>query len=142
MRLATYTLLACLGLSTPSAAEELSCLATSIYFESRGESKTGQYAVGLVILNRVDSDNFPSTVCEVVYQGCQFSWVCDGKSTKIRNEKAFDTALVVAHNLLHTYVFDFTFGALYYHADYVTPYWSRKFTRITQIDSHIFYKED
>jgi N-acetylmuramoyl-L-alanine amidase len=129
----------------PSAAEELSCLATSIYFEARGESETGQYAVGLVILNRVDSERFPDSVCGVITQSsgnsCQFSWYCNGRSNKIRNEEAFDTALVVAHNLLHTYVFDFTFGALYYHADYVAPYWSKEFDRVAQIDSHIFYRE-
>ena len=65
--------------------EELTCLAKNIYFEARGENRTGQYAVGLVTLNRLKSKRFPNTICKVVKQAkywnnnpvrnkCHFSW--------------------------------------------------------------------
>ena len=58
---------------------EVSCLTEAIYYESRGETLMSQLAVGTVIMNRVRIDNYPSTVCNVVHQGCQFSYYCDGK---------------------------------------------------------------
>ena len=79
---------------------EMHCLATNIYHEARGESNEGKFAVGNVTMNRVDSNRFPDSICEVVYQAeyrvnwkgdqvprrhrCQFSWYCDGKSDDIR----------------------------------------------------------
>ena len=60
------------------------CLTEAIYFEARGESFQGQVAVAEVILNRVDNDRWPDTICGVVNQGtgrkyaCQFSYTCDG----------------------------------------------------------------
>ena len=48
--------------------EPLACLAMAIYFEARGEPTVGQIAVAHVIMNRVESDDFPNTVCGVVTQ--------------------------------------------------------------------------
>ena len=69
--------------------KEQRCLATGIYFESRGESTKGQAAVAQVILNRVKNPSYPNTVCGVVYQNdhwrnrCQFSFDCDGIKDRI-----------------------------------------------------------
>ena len=52
----------------------LVCLATAIFFESRGEPKLGQMAVGQVILTRVADYRYPDTVCEVVKEGYYYSW--------------------------------------------------------------------
>ncbi|HBT02398.1 MAG TPA: cell wall hydrolase, partial [Citreicella sp.] len=47
-----------------------------------------------VIMNRVDSPRFPSTVCAVVKQGtgrkhaCQFSYTCDGQPEQIHEPAA------------------------------------------------------
>jgi len=68
---------------------ELRCLAEGMYFEARSEPLRGQLAVGRVIMNRVASDAYPDTICDVVYQNdhmrnrCQFSFACDGKPDKI-----------------------------------------------------------
>ena len=69
----------------------LMCLAFNIYHEARSQSTIGQLAVAQVVMNRVDDDRFPDTVCEVVKQAvthkgtnkpilhrCSFSWWCDG----------------------------------------------------------------
>ena len=81
-------------LPQPKTSSEMKCLAEAIYFEARGESIEGQYAVGEVIINRVLSDEFPNSVCGVISEGanrlnaCQFSYNCDGKLETI-NEKKF-----------------------------------------------------
>ena len=55
--------------------EDLRCLAANIYYESRGESRAGRMGVGIVTLNRVNHGNWPGSVCEVVKQPYQFSWM-------------------------------------------------------------------
>jgi spore germination cell wall hydrolase CwlJ-like protein len=120
---------------------ELDCLTKNIYFEARDQSLEGQYAVAEVVLNRMDNPKFPSSVCGVVEQKtdrvCQFSWFCDGKSDEMRDKKARQIARKVALNSISNKT-NFTDGALYYHANYVSPGWENvKIT--TEIEDHIFY---
>src|SRR6056300_1135274 len=51
------------------SASELHCMAQNIYFEASNQSKTGMIAVAQVTMNRVRDSRFPSTVCEVVFEG-------------------------------------------------------------------------
>jgi len=134
--------------------EELYCLATNIYFESRNQPQVGRVAVGQVTMNRVNSPKFPNTVCEVVKQtryypsgaidlhSCQFSWYCDGKSDKIEDLKAWDESM---YSALFVYtsdpLLDVVDGALWYHATYSSPSWATHFQKTVQINEHIFYKE-
>lgn len=132
---------------------EESCLVKAVYFEARSESVEGQRAVATVILNRVEAKNFPSTICEVVYQGsshlnaCQFSFACDGKSDLPKPGRALAQAVEVAAKALRGdgEVTDKTLqlvsSATFYHADYVKPRWSRSLTRLTKIGHHIFYSQ-
>ena len=55
-------------------ADSLHCLTEALYFEARGEGRSGQRAVAEVILNRVDSRTFPNSVCGVVHQRGQFTY--------------------------------------------------------------------
>lgn len=123
-------------------------MALNIYHEARSEPVVGQVGVAMVTLNRVADDAFPSTVCGVVKQGgykrskrCQFSWYCDGKSDKPANAKAWRRALAVAYRALFHGFTDPTRGALWYHADYVSPRWARFMQRTTQIGRHLYYRE-
>ncbi len=52
--------------------DEFSCLARTIYFEAGNQSYEGKLAVGNVEMNRVESEKYPSTICEVVHQYKQF----------------------------------------------------------------------
>ena len=143
-----------------STMSDAHCLATNIYFEARGESEAGQIAVAFVTLNRVRSSNFPNDICDVVYQAqhsewwkehknklvpirhlCQFSWYCDGKSDKIHNEDEYVRLLELAFEVLMDNHTDNTGGAVYYHADYVEPYWAIAYNKTTSIDDHVFYRE-
>ena len=128
--------------------EELHCLAKNIYFEARGEPDDGKRAVAHVVLNRVADKRFPDSVCRVVYQGgetvrhrCQFSWWCDGQSDRPRNLRKWQTIKAMAEAVYWGRSEDPTGGALWYHADYVSPYWGRVFKRSRQIGRHIFYHD-
>lgn len=124
-----------------SLSREMECLAGAIYFESRGEPLAGQLAVGQVIINRSESGTFPSDYCGVVFQRSQFSFVRGGAMPRIdRGSAAWHRASAIAR-IAHEGLWDSQAGdALYFHARYVHPSWSRtKIARAT-IDSHIFYR--
>ncbi len=134
---------------TPAApAGEIECLALNIYFEARGEPVVGQLAVSHVVMNRVASARFPSTVCDVIQQGgalrryrCQFSWWCDGLSDKPRNRLLWEKSGELALRVYWGKTVDPTEGALWYHADYVKPAWRKEFERGPKIGRHIFYSQ-
>jgi len=122
-------------------SREMECLAGAIYFESRGEPLDGQLAVGQVIVNRAESGRFPADYCGVVYQKSQFSFVRGGTMPRIdRGSSAWHRASAIAR-IAHEGLWDSEAGdALFFHARYVKPSWSRtKIARAT-IDSHIFYR--
>ncbi|ANY19027.1 Spore cortex-lytic enzyme precursor [Tsuneonella dongtanensis] len=122
-------------------SREMECLAGAIYFESRGEPLAGQLAVGQVVVNRAASGKFPSDYCGVVYQKSQFSFVRGGKMPRIdRNSAAWGRATVVA-KIAHEGLWDSEVrDALFFHANYVKPRWSRTKVARATIDSHIFYR--
>jgi spore germination cell wall hydrolase CwlJ-like protein len=68
--------------------KEQRCLAEAVYFEARSEPEAGQAAVAQVVLNRVRSGLYPTSVCGVVYQNrhrhlaCQFTFACEGKALR------------------------------------------------------------
>lgn len=125
---------------------EWQCLSEALYFEARGESDDGLYAVGEVILNRVDSSAYPDTVCGVVNQGtgrlhaCQFSYTCDGRPEVFNNSAAHERTTRIARDLLDGAPRDLTDGATHYHMYTVSPSWSRRFPRTTTIGVHHFYR--
>ena len=141
--------------------ESVVCLAKNAYFEARNQSILSQIAVSQVVMNRVQHEDFPNTVCGVVYEAqlskwykeklnkevplkdrCQFSWYCDGKADIIRDQDAYELALAVAHQVLSGYdMVDVTKGALWYHATYVKPYWAKEKLYTVKHEDHIFYTE-
>lgn len=128
-----------------SLKAEHQCLSLALYWEARGESRSGMIAVGWTILNRTQSSEFPDTPCGVVYEGgerkgCQFSWWCDGKSDRPRDRDSWIRARVIAAALLMNPPPDPTGRALFYHSTSIRVPWKRKRQRTTQIGHHIFYR--
>jgi len=127
---------------------EWHCLSEALYFEARGETVKGQFAVGEVILNRVDNPEYPNTVCGVINQGtgrkyaCQFTYTCDGHKEVIGEPRAFDRVGKVASLLIGGAPRKLTKGATHYHTTAVSPAWSRTYTRTTQIGVHYFYRHN
>lgn len=77
-------------------AGDLDVMAAIIECEAGGESYTGKVAVGAVVLNRVRSPKFPSTVLEVIMQNRQFSPVASGRFALVlargANESCYQAA--------------------------------------------------
>ena len=132
---------------------DVNCLALNIYYETKAVSLADAMAVSDVVLNRVNSRHYPNTACKVIHQGpkdtngnmkrhkCQFSWYCDGKSDKPRNEEAWERAQKFAHDIyIYGAYVGITEGATHYHASYVSPNWAPNMDRITRIGSHYFYR--
>lgn len=119
----------------------LMCMALNIYFEARNQDFEAQLAVAHVVENRVMSSQFPNSHCGVIMDGgelrhrCQFSWYCDGKSDVPRNEEAWKNAVRVAAS--YWKYSDPTNGALWYHAEYVSPSWAG--ANYVAVGSHRFY---
>jgi spore germination cell wall hydrolase CwlJ-like protein len=133
--------LAALVAATPRPANmdaELRCLAGTVYFESRGESLVGQLAVAHVVINRAQSGRFPKSLCGVVHQRSQFSFVRGGKMPAIREGAQWNNAIAIAQIARDGSWKNHAPGALFFHARYVSPGWRK--TRIAQIDNHIFYR--
>lgn len=120
--------------------KELICLAKVVDDEARGESYNGKVAVASVVMNRVNSGQFPDTICGVANQRwkgvCQFSGMCKNK------QKRFDAiSLKVAYNVFiegsHK---DPTKGATHFHNNTVSPNWSNIYARTVRIGNHTFYR--
>jgi spore germination cell wall hydrolase CwlJ-like protein len=138
--------------------KEVECLAQNIYFESAREPVQGQIAVAFVTLNRMNSGYFPNNYCDVVkqktynnsYTVCQFSWYCEDRPLAILRSRAltnsddslYNTIVELSLNfyLNHEKMKDPTSGALFYHADYVSPGWNNM-RKTAYIGRHIFYRK-
>lgn len=125
----------------PTGDAEWQCLRTALYFEARGESLQGQFAVAEVILNRVDNPAYPKSVCAVVKQGCQFSFTCDGHSDVMRDRSAVERAGRIARVMLDGAPRALTLGATHFHTRQVNPSWSKRFPRTASIGAHLFYRQ-
>ncbi len=134
--------------SQPKAkgSAEFKCLAEALYFEARGETVKGQFAVAEVIRNRVKSNRFPNTYCGVIHQGtgrkyqCQFTYTCDGNPETIREHAAYARVAKVARATMDGRAPEITNGATFYHTTAVRPSWARKFTNTARFGVHLFYR--
>ncbi|SFE07536.1 cell wall hydrolase [Roseivivax sediminis] len=117
------------------------CLTEALYFEARGETVKGQFAVAEVILNRVDSPRYPDSVCGVVNQTCQFSYTCDGASEAMHETGAKRQVGKVASLMLEGVPRELTEGATHYHTVAVSPRWASRFPMTAQIGVHRFYRQ-
>lgn len=124
--------------STETADAEQRCLAIAVYYESKGEPLEGQLAVARVIMNRAQSGRFASTLCGVVRQPGQFSFVRGGSIPAARDSGNWRTAVGIAKiaqadlwNAKHE-------KALFFHAKRVAPGW--RMARMGSIGNHVFYR--
>ncbi|MGH6715782.1 MAG: cell wall hydrolase [Bradyrhizobium sp.] len=123
------------------------CLAQAVYFEARGEPVRGQIAVAQVVLNRVFSGYYPTTVCRVVYQNanrhlaCQFTFACDGVPNVIREPAMWERARKIAKAMLDGLLWLPEVGkSTHYRAYWVHPSWISEMKRMDRLGVHIFYR--
>lgn len=119
--------------------KEMQCLAGTVYFESKGESLEGQLAVARVVMARAKSSRFPNSICGVVYQRKQFSFIRGGKMPRInKSHQHWRNAVAISKIAMNDAWKSPVEGALFFHARYVSPGW--RLTRMATIDNHIFYR--
>ncbi len=126
-------------------SRDLECLTQAVYYESRGESRSGQQAVAQVILNRVRHPAFPKSVCGVVFQGvksggCQFSFACDNQPHHPMENAAWRRAESVAAQALDGQVMSEVGDATHFHAARTGSSWSAGLLKVAQIGAHVFYR--
>lgn len=115
------------------SSSDLYLLAKTVYAEARGEPYEGQVAVAAVILNRVESPDFPNTIAEVIYQPWAFTAVHDGQINLEPNETAYSAARDAMNG------WDPTYGCLYYYnASTATSKWIFTRTTVVTIGKHVF----
>jgi len=125
----------------PAAADgEQDCLAKAVYFESRGEPIQGQLAVANVVMNRAASGRYPASLCQVITQKAQFSFIRNGRfPTPDAQSEAWRKAVAIARIASDKVAAALPSNVLWYHAEYVAPAWGKRLTRTAQIGLHIFY---
>jgi spore germination cell wall hydrolase CwlJ-like protein len=140
------------------------CLAKNVYYEAKGESLKGQFAVANVTLNRVNNPRFPGSICEVVkfsafHRGtknlvCAFSWYCEKnkgdrpivfvKKDGTVDQRAVDqfhVASIVALKTMGGVIEDNTRGATHFHNPFTSfPAWRHDYKRTMRIGNHDFYR--
>ena len=125
--------------SAEARDEQADCLASAVYFESNGEPLAGQLAVAEVIINRARSGRFASTLCGVITQRSQFSFVRGGRiPSPPRSSAAWRTAVAIAHIAMDDMADSPVSSALFFHARYVSPRW--RLQRLAAVGNHIFYR--
>ena len=121
--------------------EQMRCLAGAVYFESRGEPLYGQLAVAETVINRTEDGRWPASYSGVVLQRSQFSFVKNGRLPRINTSSAAWQRAKAVATIAHEGLWESEAkDAVYFHATYVNPSWSRRKTRLAQIDTHVFYR--
>lgn len=138
------------GCNPNDRKDELTALAMNMYFEARGDGQDADQRmramqmVGEVTLNRVESVNYPNSICEVVYQKGQFSWT--SKRDKTPHElESWLLALVIAERLLNGDIEYIDNGATHFinpDAVHRMPKWTKRFEEVGRTESHVFYDDN
>ena len=122
--------------SSVYADKDVECMAEAIYHEGRGEPLAGQIAIANVIKNRLNDSRFPKTICKVIRQKYQFSYLWDGKLNRIKDKVAYEKATKIAKKVILDRIPDNTNGALFFRlATIRLPSYKHK----RKIGLHIFY---
>lgn len=138
------------GCNPNDPTDEMIALAKNMYYEARGDGhsidqrKHAMQMVGEVTLNRVESVNYPNSICEVVYQKGQFSWTTKKNNTP-HEMQSWILALAIAADLLNGNIEYIDNGATHFvnpHAVNKMPKWTRRFEEVARTRGHIFYDDN
>lgn len=125
--------------------DPITCLAIAIFFEARDQNIEGKNAVAEVVMNRVEHQRFPDTVCDVVFDNKAFSFTHDGLSDEIEDyfdnpidERAGNEAYLIAQEVYGGNRF-VGITSTHYHTVSVNPFWAELFPKDGIVGDHIFY---
>lgn len=125
--------------SVSISAEEKDLFARLVEAEAKGESYEGKVAVATVVLNRVDSTEFPNTVTEVINEvvgeAYAFSPVQNGEINKPASDEAIQAVeeALTRQDRLNDCIY-------FYNPDIATDSWIRTRETVKTIGNHVFAK--
>jgi spore germination cell wall hydrolase CwlJ-like protein len=128
--------------------QQLQCMTENVYREAGSEIYRGKIAVAQVVMNRVESGNYPADPCKVIYQTtsyrqkvvCQFSWVCEKRKPVSHSSNAWlESKEAAAEVLLHGFRLSNLTKVYHFHSIYVNPGWKKANAKTVKIGNHIFY---
>ena len=116
--------------------DDIILLARIIHGEARGEDFKGKVAVGSVILNRINSNQFPDTIRDVILQKGQFSSLMDGQANYYPGEEELQAARAALLG------YDPTLGSIYFYNPEVATNtaWISRRNFVTRIGGHVFLR--
>lgn len=123
---------------------DLTCIASTVYGEARGESEIGQALVAQSVLNRVRDPRWPDDACAVVGQRRQYTGFSQARVARPPGTPAWDLAVAVTNTVaLGAFRVGSCSQATHFHTAQSSPTWIRspRMVRLCQVDNHIFYKE-
>jgi len=94
------------------SSRDVECMAKNIYFEARGEGLEGMLMIADVTLNRASNPKFPSTICGVVNERNQFSWV--PRNPPINNKSKYREIVKLSEDILSGKKSTLNTNALYF----------------------------
>lgn len=119
---------------------EAECLASTIYHEARGEPVQGQIAVAGVVIKRTRTPGFRKSICAVVRQPGQFSFVRQGLIPRPKSgDQSWRASIRLANMLMAGQLKSPTPEAIYFHSNSVAPSWAVAATPEAVIGAHSFY---
>jgi len=105
--------------------------------EAEGEDIKGKALVILVVINRVESDSFPDTVEEVIFQKNQFSPLQDGRWEKVEpDEECWEALEMISDNN-----WDESNGATYFESNGKSNWHRKNLEYLFRHGKHYFYTE-
>lgn len=114
---------------------DIRCLEAVVYNETRGSKAQGAVLVGATVFNRVNSRNYPDTICGVAYQKAQFTNIRKVQPHHINKQ----TREVVREIIEQYYNGTLNKVVMYFHNTSVIPKWSHRKKRVAKVGAHIFY---
>jgi len=118
-------------------------LALNMYHEARGDGPDGMIMVAEVTLNRVASNSYPDTICEVVYQRSQFSWTTTRLDHRPSESESWEVAVRLSVGILHGEINHFDTGATHFLNPSLLehiPSWAEEFQVVGRVGDHVFYE--
>jgi N-acetylmuramoyl-L-alanine amidase len=122
----------------PVPVDQVNCLAEAIYYEAGGEDRRGQLLVADVVLNRVASPSFPSTVCTVIHQRGQFTFKRRPLAAKARTH--FREIVELAARRYAERLPRLTTATFFYNARLVRPAWATRLRLVERHGPHVFMR--
>ncbi|RAK06702.1 N-acetylmuramoyl-L-alanine amidase [Halanaerobium saccharolyticum] len=116
--------------------DDIILLARIIHGEARGEDFKGKVAVGSVILNRINSQQFPNSIRDVILQKGQFSSLMDGQANYYPGEEELQAARAALLG------YDPTLGSIYFYNPEIATNtaWISRRNFVTKIGGHVFLR--